>query len=128
MRGHGTFLNNIVDKVLISEWHGAWNLETSLAWSKHYLELAQALSHSPWASLIDLSQWELGTPDINPVIEKVNVWSDSNYLTHEGVVCALNLQSEMAVITHQTMQNVQAATFANKNEAKNWLASNGYPC
>ncbi|AZQ84275.1 hypothetical protein EKO29_09725 [Colwellia sp. Arc7-635] len=118
---HGSFEFEVVGQILIMRPKGAWNFETALRCCQEYKELAKTLLHSPWACLVDLSSWELGTPDIWNEIDKVNAWADQNNEKFEAVICSNSLQITLLEQTYNKYKNVQTAFFETESEALKWL-------
>jgi hypothetical protein len=78
----------------------SWNVETAIRCSLEYKALAETICHSPWACVVNLLSWELGTPDIWPKIDNVNAWADKHNEKFEAVICSNSLQTYMLEQTY----------------------------
>ena len=124
---HGTFELQIKGKTLISKAFGAWNYETALRYAKECRKLIeQNLLNEPWASIVDLSEWELATPDIWDAIDELNVWASENNLKHEVVILSLSLQKTLFEQTQEGFTDVETKFVDNIAEAYLWLEQLGY--
>ena len=124
---HGTFELQIKGKTLISKAFGAWNYETALRYAKECRKLIeQNLLNEPWASIVDLSEWELATPDIWDAIDELNVWASENNLKHEVVILSLSLQKTLFEQTQEGFTDVETKFVDNIAEAYLWLEQFGY--
>lgn len=120
---HGSFQVEIIDQTLIIKCFDSWNLETVLRFCKEYKELVEQINDKPWACLVDLSQWELATPDMWDEIRKLNEWSNNNNQKYEAVICSLSLQKAMVAKSHTAFTNVETSFFENREQAYEWLNS-----
>lgn len=111
---HGSFEFEIQGQILIMRPLGAWNFETAVRCCKEYKELANTINDSPWACLVNLSLWELGTPDIWHEIDKVNAWADTNNEKFEAVICSNSLQNTLLEQTYDKFKNVQTDFFTQR--------------
>lgn len=88
---HGSFEFELKGQVLIMRPKGAWNVETAIRCCQEYKMLAETINHSPWACVVNLLSWELGTPDIWPEIDAVNAWADKHNEKFEAVICSTEI-------------------------------------
>jgi len=56
--------------VLLGKASGTWNIETALRFSLEFRQLALSLNTSKWAHIMYLEDWQLGTPEIEPIVKK----------------------------------------------------------
>jgi hypothetical protein len=68
---HGDFELTLVGNVMIFQAYGAWNRETALSFVDKVTLVAAPIVGSDWAMLSIISDWELSTPDCNPIIRQV---------------------------------------------------------
>lgn len=118
---HGGYDFEVIGQVLIMRPSGAWNFETAERCCREYKEIAKTLNHKPWACLVNLLSWEMGTPDIWPEIDRVNHWADQNNERFEAVVCSTSVQTYMLEQTYDKFTNVQTEFFENEKNALDWL-------
>lgn len=120
---HGSYEFEVKGQVLIMRPTGAWNLETAIRCCKEYKVIAQSLNNAPWACLVNLLSWELGTPDIWPEIDSVNAWADEHNERFEAVVCSTSLQTYMLEQTYDKFKNVKTEFFQTEDKALSWLTT-----
>lgn len=125
MQEHGSFKLQIVDQTLVVQCFGSWNLETVLRMCKEYKVLAEQISDKPWACLVDLSQWELSTPEMWDEIDKLNEWGNENNQRYEAVICKLSIQKSLMEDSHTVLTNVETNFCQNIEHAYEWLNSVG---
>tara|TARA_R110002167_G_scaffold91458_1_gene246019 strand:- start:68650 stop:69054 length:405 start_codon:yes stop_codon:yes gene_type:complete len=122
---HGSFEFELSGQVLIMRPGGAWNVETAIRCCKEYKELAESINDSPWAGVVNLLSWELGTPEIWAEIDAVNAWADQHNEKFEAVICANSLQTFLLEQTYSKFRNVQTKFCDTELEALKWLSSEG---
>ncbi|MFT4906338.1 MAG: hypothetical protein ACI978_000398 [Oleispira sp.] len=122
---HGSFEFELKGQVLIMRPIGAWNVETAIRCCLEYKALAETINHSPWACVVNLLSWELGTPDIWPEIDAVNAWADNHNEKFEAVICLTAIQTMLLEKTYDKFINVQTRFFETETESLEWINSNG---
>ena len=125
MQEHGSFQMKIVEQTLIIKCFDAWNLETVLRLCKEYKGLVEQINDKPWACLVDLSQWELATPEMWDEISELNKWGNSNNQKYEAVICSTSLQKTLMEDSHKVLTNVETKFCENIEQAYEWLNSVG---
>jgi hypothetical protein len=122
---HGSFEMEIIDQTLIVKCFDAWNIETVLRLCKEYKELVLQINDKPWGCLVDLSQWELSTPEMWNEINKLNQWGNNNNQRYEVVICSMSLQKTLMEETHTVLTHVETNFCDNIEQAYEWLRSVG---
>ena len=125
LKEHGSFTFEKKGQLIISRAYDAWNKETAQSMCSECLKLAQSIKDKPWAILVDLTQWEFGTPDMWEPIEELNQWANKNNQKFEAVVCSLNIQQKLLEKSHEIFTEVNSQFFKTENDALQWLKSNG---
>lgn len=125
MEEHGTFEMEVINQTLIVRCFGAWNLETVLRMCKEYKVHVQTISDRPWACLVDLSKWELSTPEMWDEIAELNEWGNINNQRYEAVICCLSLQRMLMEDSHKVLTNVETNFCDDIEAAYTWLNSVG---
>lgn len=123
MPKHGSYSITTHKQILTMKAYDEWNIETVISCCRSFKIKANKLKHKNWACLVDLSEWELGPPEILHEIKKLNVWSEKNNQTFEAVVIKNALQRQLLEITHMAFNNIQAKFFDNHHDALSWLAT-----
>jgi len=125
MQEHGSFKIEVIDQTLIIKCFDAWNVETVIRLCREYKEHVEGIKDKPWACLVDLSQWELSTPDMWNEINKLNEWGNINNQKYEAVICSMSLQQMLMEESHTVLTNVETKFCDNMEQAYNWLNSFG---
>ena len=125
---HGSYRASIVDRVLCLSVVGAWNREGMLAYLKEFRELSAPLAEDgrPWASLVDLSNWDLLTPDsLDPFNESAK-WASANNRTHVAIVSEES--SLMQWLSDKLLEDtgVDSRFFQTRRDAWEWLQALGF--
>lgn len=118
---HGGYEFELKGQLLIMRPTGAWNYETAQRCCREYKDIAMSINNKPWACLVNLLSWEMGTPDIWPEIDRVNAWADEHNERFEAVVCSTSLQTYMLEQTYDKFKNVKSEFFDSEAEAIAWL-------
>ncbi|PKI16594.1 hypothetical protein [Colwellia sp. 12G3] len=121
MNEHGSFSMKIVDRTLMVEAVGAWNLETAIRWGQEFKLLVSSIEELQWACLVDLSNFELAIPEVWEHLDSVNKWSNLHNQKYEAVVCSLSLQKVLIEKSHAALTNVETKFCEDLNEAFEWL-------
>jgi len=125
MKEHGHFDMKIVGQTLIVTCFDSWNIETTIRLSNEYTQLVEKINNAPWACLVDLSQWELSTPDGWDEINKLNQWANINNQGYEVVVCNTALKKSLMKNSHKVLTNVETFFCNDLDSAYQWLNTKG---
>lgn len=125
MQEHGTFEMDLHGQVIRLKVFGCWNRETTSRWCSEYKARIDSIKTKPWARFIDLTFWELTTPDVWECVDEVNTWANLNNQKYEVVICPLPIQKYILQRAHQVLSNVEIIFCKNIQEAKKWLELNG---
>ena len=104
---------------------GAWNYETALSCGEEYKRLVCEIKEKPWACLLDLTEWELFTPDASDYIDELNEWGNINNQKYEVVVCGLSIQQDLLEKSHEVLTNVETKFCDSLADAYKWLEAIG---
>jgi hypothetical protein len=105
---------------------GACNYETTLRFKNESIHIATNLIDEPWACLLDLSKWELSTPDAWAEIDEINKWASSNNLKYQIIICSSPLQKNVLEDSQQTLTDVDIIYCDNLEQAYEVLESLGF--
>lgn len=125
---HGDFELVVQGSVLVAKLTGSWNEEAALAFEKAFKEAATPLSQGNWAHLVYLDDWDLGVPEIMPIVERLVAWCIANGLKRSAQVYCQSMlkkyQLDMMVVDQQG--DFERRVFDNCDTAKDWLRAEGY--
>ncbi|ALO35295.1 hypothetical protein CMT41_11610 [Colwellia sp. MT41] len=120
---HGSYSITIHNQVLTVKAYDAWNIETAISCLKEFKVQAEKLKHKSWSSIIDLTHWELGPPEMLNGMKKLNIWSEKNNQKFEAVIVKNSVQEHLLEVSHITFSNTQSNFFDNHNDALSWLSN-----
>ncbi len=125
MQEHGSFDITCLNQTIIIKAIGSWNLETAVRYIKEYKRAVSLIKSNPWACLVDLTEWELATPDVVAYIAEFNAGGHSHNQKYEVVIHSLCLQKKLLANSHKVLTNVETKFCKNIEEAIVWLDSVG---
>lgn len=125
MQEHGSFEIKLVGQVLVIKAYNDWNLETVLRLCDECKILSSQIIDEPWAGIIDLSCWELGTPAIWEAIEELDAWINQNNYKYEAVIINSSLQKKLLERSHEVLSNTETKFCKDIDEAFSWLSDAG---
>ena len=128
MHAHGDFDMWIDNQVLLARIKGQWNGEMAGHYSRRMKELAQDFNGQAWAHIVYLDDWELGTPDLEPVINELVGWVIEHGLTRTAQVFKASMlkKSQMDRMVKERVGEFERRAFATEDEAFCWLEEEGY--
>lgn len=126
---HGNFKLELVGNVLFQHLSGAWNKENALEYSQQVSILVSPIVNQPWALLNIITEWELATPDCEPIIKSILEIGVDTGLTCEAVVNANGtVKIEQLNRTLPVNRSFKRAFFTYDSDALNWLTEMGFEC
>lgn len=129
MYGHGSYELTVNNRVLIAKIIGAWNKEEGEQYFRELKQVTQDIIHEPWAMVIYLDQWELGTPGSDEVTLQLIQWLSKNKLAMTAEVYSPQLLKKLHVerLVNNANFEIDRQCFTDDQEAFDWLASQGFP-
>ena len=129
MLAHGSFDLTVDNQVLIARISGAWNEEESWLYFERVKEIIQPIMAQPWALLLLMNGWELGTPETERVTKEMVKWVSTHGLYKVAEVYKPNMLIQLHIerIVEEGPDEIERRHFINDKEAIAWLASNGFP-
>jgi hypothetical protein len=128
MYEHGGFKLWADNNVVYAKVHGAWNDFTALRFSNEFKALAKQDMPEKWAHIVCLDDWELGIPEIEPIIQELVEWCIAN-----GMTCVAQIFSKNMIIKYQIdkmvlerIGNFSKKQFSDKESAICWVIEQGY--
>lgn len=128
MKEHGQFELWVDNQVLILKASDQWNGETALSFEKQWYTLASSFNKQPWAHIALLDEWQLNTPEVEPIIHKIVAWSIEHNMTHVAQVYSPNLlkQYELDKMVGDKDLPFSKQAFFSIAEAEEWLGKEGF--
>ena len=126
MKVHGSFTLEVNKKTVTFTAYDAWNYEAAVNWGNEFKTIIAQFNNEPWVCIVDLTQWELATPDTRVYISEFYQWVNDHNLKYLAVIFGHSLQKSVLEKTYTILTNVERQYFLDKDEAGNWLKSLGF--
>lgn len=114
--------------VILAVVNGSWDRRTAEEYALEFKKLATTLFDSPWAHIVYLDQWELGVPEIEPVIKELVQWCITHNLRFAAQVYCPHMvkryQLERMIV--ERTEHFERRVYPTQYEAFQWLASEGF--
>lgn len=111
MNYHGHFKLWQENQLLFAEIHGAWSMETAVDYAAQLKQRVQSMDGKPWARIVYLDQWQLGTLDFEQVMKDLMTWCAAHQLKYTAYVFHPNNMKE-----HQLDKFINSADYNNKKK------------
>lgn len=128
MKAHGHFDLWLDNNVVLARAKGQWNEEMAQVFSSEFKRISAPLIHKNWAHIVYLDDWELGTPDLEPIIIDLVTWLIEHNLKRTAQVYSPNMlkKFQMDRMVKETLGEFQRHVFPTEEEAFAWLQQEGY--
>jgi len=129
MRAHGSFDLWVDNQVLMARISGAWNEEGGWRYFKALKQISQPIIDKPWALLVSIDEWELGTPETDRAALAMLEWITQHGVARLAEIYSPNilLQLEVARMGKKIPFEIEQRHFSDEVTAFKWLASQGFP-
>ncbi|MCC5827451.1 hypothetical protein [Alkalimonas sp.] len=114
--------------VLLARAKGGWNRLTAEDYSSQFKCMASQLIGQPWAHIVYLDDWELGVPEIEPVIQELVHWCLQHQLRYVAqVYCPSMIKKyQLDKMICDTRPGFEKRVYPQEHDAFAWLASVGF--
>jgi hypothetical protein len=115
-------------QVLVAVISGSWDQQTAADYTAEFIRTALPLINQPWAHIVYLDQWQLGVPEIEPVIQQLVTWCVNNQLRYAAHVYCPHMvkQYQLNRMISDETQRFEKRTYPIAEDAFAWLASHGF--
>jgi len=129
MYAHGHFDMWIDNRVLLARLKGQWNEEMAKVFSQNMKELAATFEGKKWAHIVYLDDWELGTPEFEPIINELVAWVIDHGLVRTAQVYSPNMLKKYQLdrMISEKIGEFERRVYPEELAAFSWLASEGFP-
>lgn len=127
MSKFGEFSLRLDNRVIVAHLSGISNASSVLAYSHRFKQLVKSLAPGPWAHIVYLDDWQLGTPEIEPIVEQLVLWCELRQLAFTAQV--LNPHSLKEFQLDKMIQQGDTHSlkrFDNESDAFRWLSYQGF--
>ena len=128
MDAHGHFDIWIDNHVVLARIKGQWNEEMALVYANHFKTVCEPLLANDWAHIVYLDDWELGTPELEPIVINLVTWLIERNLKRTAQVYSPNMlkKFQMDRMVKETFGDFQRQVFSKETDAFAWLQKEGY--
>ncbi len=125
---HGAFEIRVNGNILCATLSGSWNVQAAEAFAADFISKAQPLIGQPWGHLVLLEDWDLGVPEIIPIIERLVNWCIENGLKRAAQVYSPSMikQYQLNEMVVEEFGEFQRQSFRQQQEAEAWLAESNF--
>jgi len=123
MTQHGKYSISTNNQLLTVKAYDDWNIETVISCFEVFRDQAKTLKHESWSCLVDLSEWDLGPPEMLNEIKNLNIWSEKNNQKFEAVIVKNSVQKHFLQNSHQAFNGIESKFFDNHDDALSWLST-----
>jgi hypothetical protein len=115
-------------QVILASVNGSWNRFTAEDYAQEFKALAKPLVGTDWAHIVYLDNWQLGVPEIEPVITELVNWCIANGLRYAAQVYCPNMikryQLDKMIVEHTAQ--FERRVYPDEQHALSWLSSLGF--
>lgn len=125
---HGDYQILVKNNVLVVRLVGSWNKECAFNFAQEIKVAIQLLSQNPWGLLLYLDDWDLGVPEMTPIIKEWVDWSISNGLEKSAQVYCESSTKKYSLdkMVIDKTASFERQIFIDEISALNWLKSFGF--
>ena len=128
MKAHGHFDIWVDNDVVLARIKGQWNEEMALIYADHFKKVCSPLLTHNWAHIVYLDDWELGTPELEPIVIDLVTWLIERNLKRTAQVYSPNMlkKFQMDRMVKETFGDFERQVFSKEVDAFTWLQQEGY--
>lgn len=126
MHPHGEYTIEVRGQCIVVKVYGSWNVEGIAAFSSELKAKALALTSQPWAILTDLTEWELGIPGTEELVDHLQKWCAENNQKYEAIVVNGSQLKKFQMeryLKEFSDAEIEHRYFNSFDEAYDWLSS-----
>lgn len=125
---HGNFELKVSGNIICATLSGSWNVQTAELFSEQFMLQATPLLSDDWGHLVLLEDWDLGVPEIIPIIERLVSWCIEHGLVRAAQVYSPSMikQYHLNEMVVEEFGAFQRNSFADQRNAEAWLTAAGF--
>jgi hypothetical protein len=115
-------------RVILAKVKGGWNKFTAEDFSSQFKAIAMPLVGNDWAHIVYLDNWQLGVPEIEPVIQDLVSWCIGNGLRFAAQVYCPHMvkQYQLDRMIVDSSEYFEKRVYPNQQDAFQWLTECGF--
>jgi hypothetical protein len=126
MKEHGSYDLDVQKQTITFSAYDSWNYQTAQRWGDEIKSIVTGFENKEWACIVDLTMWELATPDIRGYLVELYMWLNDNNLKYLAVVFGLSIHKEILEKTYVVLTNVKKEYCESLDEAREYLDRVGF--
>ena len=115
-------------QVILAFVNGSWDRTTAEEYAEEFKRLAEPLQGADWAHIVYLDHWQLGVPEIEPVIQQLVQWCIDHQLRYAAQIYCPHMvkkyQLERMIIDHTA--GFERRVYPTEAQAFAWLTEKGF--
>lgn len=129
MDAHGHYDLWLDNHVVLARIKGQWNDIMARQYAESFKEIVQPLIQESWAHIVYLDDWDLGTPEVEPIITELVEWVIRHGLKRTAQVYSPSMlkKFQMDRMVKETIGEFERHVFPKEAPAFEWLYNQGYP-
>ena len=115
-------------RVILASLSGGWSRFTAEDYASEFKTLAAPLAGTDWAHIVYLDNWQLGVPEIEPIIAGLVSWCLDNGLRYTAQVYCPNMvkRYQLNKMISDSSGQLEKRVYPDPQQAFAWLASLGF--
>jgi hypothetical protein len=125
---HGSFNLSVSNNILIARLSDSWNKECAEDFAFNFQIKASPLLGEPWGHLVFLDNWDLGVPEMLPIITELVTWCIENGLEKSAQVYNDSMIKKYSIDQMVVKQKggFERRIFSEPDKAMTWLSQYGF--
>lgn len=114
-------------RIFYEQMTGFWNKEIALRYHEDFKKAVTPLLDEPWVRCLDLRKWHPSNPKVMKILSKHISWTIKNNMKlSANIVTTTTPKLQMNTIMKNGIPILPYRFFESKNDAMEWLFSEGY--
>ena len=126
MQTHGSYKLQVHKHTVTFIAYDSWNYEAVVEWGNEFKGIVMQMNNEPWVCIVDLTEWELGTPEARGYLSELYIWLNNQNLKYLAVICGLSIQRDILEQTYKILTKVERKYCIDLDEANDWLKNVGF--
>jgi hypothetical protein len=107
---------------------GGWSKLDAEDYQAQFIQLALPIIDQPWAHIVYLDNWQLGIPEIEPVIQQLVAWCIQHNLRYAAQVYCPHMikKYQLDRMIVERTDTFEKRAFSAQQDAFQWLKSVGF--
>jgi hypothetical protein len=128
MNEHGVFDLFTEGSLIFAVIRNSWSEGKANAYSTALKKLVEKTQPGDWGLLVFLDDWELGVPEIEPIIAELSYWCIEHGVTHTAQVYSKSMikKYQLSKMISENIGEMQLSQFSQIDDAVQWLTAEGF--